>query len=78
MKRKCPRCGQQLEPTALRCSCGHELPESRDVRSRPEQPRCGICAAPMELMAERCPSCGAEGYPAMRARRGKKSMGPPS
>lgn len=29
----------------------------------------------MELMTERCVSCGAFGYPAMRARMGKKSKG---
>lgn len=31
----------------------------------------------MELMAQRCPSCGAEGFPALRGRRGKKSLGSP-
>jgi hypothetical protein len=31
----------------------------------------------MALMTERCTSCGAEGYPALRGRRGKKSLGSP-
>jgi hypothetical protein len=26
----------------------------------------------MELMAQRCPSCDAHGYPALRPRQGKK------
>lgn len=78
MNRNCPQCQRQLDPFALRCSCGHELSESRDTRSKPDRPCCGVCDAPMDLMTERCPSCGADGYPAMRPRRGKKSLGPPS
>lgn len=75
--RQCPKCGAPLEPLALRCACGHELPEARDIRSDPDAPRCGACGAAMELMALTCPRCGAGGYPALRARRGKKSLGAP-
>jgi hypothetical protein len=73
--RRCPKCGTELSALAVRCGCGHELPEARDARSDPDRPRCGACAAEMELMAVRCPACGADGYPALRARRGKKSQG---
>lgn len=75
--RSCPRCGTVLDALAVRCSCGFELPEARDLRSDPDRPRCAVCAADMELMAVRCPKCGADGYPALRARRGKKSLGSP-
>jgi ribosomal protein L40E len=75
VSRRCPKCGTELGPLAVRCSCGHELPEARDLRSDPDQPRCGVCGATMALMAVRCPACGAEGYPALRPRRGKKSQG---
>lgn len=77
MDRTCPSCGKRLGPLAVRCACGHEWPEARDIRSDPERPHCGVCGAGMELMAERCPACGAEGYPALRPRRGKKSLGSP-
>ena len=73
--RRCPKCGRELPALAIRCQCGAELPEARDVRSDPDRPACGVCGQPMELMALRCPSCGAEGYPALRPRRGKKSLG---
>lgn len=75
MRRSCPACGGALAALAVRCSCGHELPEARDARSDPDQPRCGVCGAAMDLMALICPHCGAGGYPALRARRGKKSLG---
>jgi hypothetical protein len=29
------------------------------------------------LMAQVCAACGADGYPALRGRRGKKSLGAP-
>jgi hypothetical protein len=77
VERACPKCGTMLSAWALRCACGHEFPEARDIRSDPEQPRCGICGAGIKLMTERCPSCGAEGYPALRPRRGRKSLGSP-
>ncbi len=77
MKRYCPECGAELTPLMLRCSCGFEFPEAHDARSTPEQPRCCVCAAAMKLMAECCPSCGAVGYPALRSRRSKKSLGSP-
>lgn len=76
-KRTCPQCGEELSALAVRCSCGLELPEARDIRSDPDRPHCGLCGAEMELMAERCPACGAEGYPALRPRRGRKSLGSP-
>jgi predicted RNA-binding Zn-ribbon protein involved in translation (DUF1610 family) len=75
--RSCPKCGAQLEAQAIRCRCGHELPEARDVRSDPDRPRCGMCDRELDLMALTCPHCGAEGYPALRPRRGKKSLGSP-
>ena len=59
----------------MRCGCGYELPEARAARSHPDEPRCGVCGAAMPLMAVTCPACGADGYPAMRPRRGKKSLG---
>ena len=77
VRRFCPRCGAELAPLAVRCACGHELPEARDIRSDPDRPRCGACGAAMELMAYRCAACGAEGYPALRPRRGRKSLGAP-
>lgn len=77
MTRRCPSCGAELAAMAVRCACGHEFPEARDALTDPERPRCGVCAAPMELMAVRCPSCGADGYPALRARRGRKTQGAP-
>lgn len=77
MTRQCPKCGASLDALAIRCACGHELPEARDIRSDPDTPRCGVCAAEMDLMALICPQCGAGGYPALRPRRGKKSLGSP-
>ncbi len=77
MTRSCPQCGVPLDALAIRCDCGHELPEARDTRSDPDRPRCGVCGADIALMALSCPQCGAEGYPALRPRRGKKSLGSP-
>jgi predicted amidophosphoribosyltransferase len=77
MTRHCPTCGAELVALAVRCTCGHELPEARDLRSDPDQPTCGVCGAAIALMAERCSACGADGYPALRSRRGKKSLGAP-
>ena len=78
MRRQCPACGAVLNPLASRCACGLELPESTDRRSDPDRPRCGVCGAPIPLQAEHCPACGAAGYPALRARRGRRSQGPPA
>ena len=72
MSRSCPKCNTTLPPLAVRCKCGYALPESRDLRSDPDQPRCGLCGKPMGLMEQRCPSCEAKGYPALRPRQGKK------
>lgn len=77
MKRRCPTCGAALAPLALRCACGTELPEARDTLSTPDEPRCGVCGRAMALMDLQCPSCGAAGYPALRSRRGKKTLGAP-
>jgi tRNA(Ile2) C34 agmatinyltransferase TiaS len=77
MTRRCPECGRELPSLGVRCACGHALPEARDLRSDPDRPRCGVCGAEMALQALRCPSCGADGYPALRARRGKRSLGAP-
>jgi hypothetical protein len=77
MTRRCPSCGAELTALAIRCRCGFEFPEARDIRSDPDSPHCALCGAEMELMTERCPGCGAAGYPALRGRRGKKSLGPP-
>jgi hypothetical protein len=77
LTRACPQCGRELAALAVQCSCGFALPEVRDRRSDPDDPRCAVCNKPMVLMAERCPSCNAEGFPALRARRGKKSLGSP-
>ena len=75
MGRVCPACGKKLQAVAIRCECGQELPEARDVLSDPDDPRCSICGAGVALMAEVCPSCGAKGYPALRPRQSKKSLG---
>jgi len=78
MKRKCPECGAELEPLAVRCTCGHEVPEAKGVRcADPDSPVCGICGKAIQLMDQRCPHCGAEGYPALRPRKGKTSKGAP-
>ena len=77
MIRRCPQCSAQLKAETLRCACGFVYPEARDLLSDPDSPRCGVCRQPMELMAQACPSCGADGYPALRARRGKKTLGAP-
>jgi hypothetical protein len=77
MIRRCPSCGAELAPDAVRCSCGSELPESFGLRSSPDDPRCCVCGRPLEPTALRCPACGADGYPALRPRRGHKSQGPP-
>jgi hypothetical protein len=78
MTRKCPACGAQLEPLGVRCTCGHEMPEAQGVRCvDPDSPVCGVCSKEIQLMDQRCPHCGAEGYPAMRPRRGKRSRGMP-
>jgi len=77
MARLCSSCGTALDAFATRCRCGAEKPEAQDALSDPERPRCRLCGTAMELMAEACPSCGARGFPALRARRGKKSLGPP-
>jgi predicted amidophosphoribosyltransferase len=62
---------------ALRCGCGYEFPEARDALSDPEAPRCAVCREEIDLFAAQCPKCGAEGYPALRARRGRKTKGAP-
>ena len=72
VSRSCPKCHKPLAALTVRCACGYTLPESRDLRSDPDQPTCGLCNAPMGLMEQRCPSCGAFGYPALRPRQGKK------
>ena len=77
MSRTCPQCARPLAALSVRCACGFELPESRDLRSDPDSPRCGVCGVALALSAPRCPACGAEGYPALRARRGKRSLGAP-
>ena len=77
MARQCSSCGTALDAFATRCRCGTEKPEAQDALSDPEHPRCRLCGTTLELMAEACPSCGARGFPALRARRGKKSLGPP-
>ena len=77
MTRHCPKCGQALASLATRCTCGYELPEARDLRSDPDQPACSVCGAAIALMTLQCPACGADGYPALRGRRGKKSLGAP-
>lgn len=77
MTRHCPKCGRELAALAVRCECGHELPEARDLRSDPDTPSCNVCGAAIALMALQCPACGADGYPALRGRRGKKSLGAP-
>lgn len=77
MTRHCPSCGAELAALAVRCACGAELPEARDALSTPDAPRCGMCGQAMALMDVRCSSCGADGYPALRARRGKKTLGAP-
>lgn len=78
MDRKCPECGAHLEPLSVRCTCGHEMPEAQGVRcGNPDTPVCGVCAKEIKLMDQQCPHCGAEGYPAMRPRRGKRSRGAP-
>ncbi len=74
MSRVCPKCDRKLAASAIRCECGHALPEARDARSDPDQPRCGVCGKPMEFMAHKCPSCDADGYPALRPRLGRKSQ----
>jgi predicted amidophosphoribosyltransferase len=77
VSRRCPQCGRELSSLSVRCACGFELPESRDLRSDPDRPSCGVCAAAISLTDQRCPACGADGYPARRARRGKRSLGAP-
>jgi hypothetical protein len=77
VSRRCPACRRDLAPLAVRCECGHVLPEGRDLRSDPDHPHCGACGGEMALMAEQCPACGARGFPALRGRRGKKSLGTP-
>ena len=76
MTRRCPHCGAELDSLQVRCkACGKDLPEARDLRSDPDAPRCAVCSTPMPLQDVKCPRCGADGYPALRARRGKKSLG---
>ena len=72
MSRSCPKCRATIPPLAAGCQCGFVFPESRDLRSDPDHPQCGVCDTPMALMVARCPSCGAVGYPALRPRQGKK------
>jgi hypothetical protein len=77
MVRHCPSCGAELDALAVRCRCGVSLPEAKDLRSDPDRPACGVCGTGMALMTEQCPSCGARGYPALRARRSGRSLGAP-
>lgn len=77
MDRQSAACGSSLEAFAVRCRCGAETPEAQDALSDPESPHCALFRAAVALMAEACPACGARGFPALRARRGKKSQGPP-
>lgn len=78
MTRHCPKCDASLDALQTRCGeCGHVLPESQDRRSQPESPQCGVCSAAIALMTQTCPACGATGYPALRPRRGRKSLGSP-
>lgn len=78
MDRRCVACGSSLTAFAVRCGCGATLPEAQDALSDPESPRCALCGAALALMEETCGACGARGFPALRARRGKKSLGPPA
>lgn len=78
MMRCCPACGRELEAMAIRCPCGHALPEAQDARTDPERPRCEVCGAGIGLMDERCAACGADGYPALRPRTGRKWQGSPT
>jgi len=73
--RQCPSCGQQLPAFSVRCRCGVELRETRDRRSIPDRPSCHLCGTELALMTESCPSCGADGYPALRSRKGKHALG---
>jgi predicted amidophosphoribosyltransferase len=61
----------------LRCDCGYQFPEAWDALSDPAAPRCAVCGEEIDLFSPRCPNCGAEGYPALRARRGRKTKGAP-
>jgi hypothetical protein len=75
MTRRCQGCGKEVPAFDVRCSCGAELAEARDRRSIPDRPSCNLCGAELALMIETCPACGADGYPALRSRKGKKSLG---
>jgi hypothetical protein len=77
MDRCCAACGSSLEAFAVQCSCGVATPEATDAHSDPVCPPCALCGTAIALMDEACPACGAKGFPALRARRGKKSLGPP-
>lgn len=77
VKRICPDCGAEVGAMALRCGCGYQFPEAQDILSDPEEPRCAVCGEEIELLAPRCQRCGAEGYPGLRARRGRKTKGAP-
>lgn len=78
MDRRCVACGTSLPAFAVRCRCGVAVPEAQDALSDPDAPRCALCGAALALMDETCGACGARGFPALRARRGKKSLGPPA
>ncbi|HEX9633200.1 MAG TPA: hypothetical protein VGA02_12130 [Gemmatimonadales bacterium] len=77
MTRRCPKCKEELAAAVLRCFCGYVFPEAGDLLSDPDQPHCGVCGQAMGLMVVTCPACGADGYPALRARRGRKTLGAP-
>ena len=78
MQRVCPKCNAQLERLAVKCRCGHEMPEAEGIRcSDPDAPACGVCGEQIQLMDQRCGHCGATGYPAMRPRKGRNSQGAP-
>jgi len=77
MALSCSICGAALDADALTCSaCA--APTGADQRAASgTRAQCAACAAVLWSLAERCPSCGARGYPALRPRLGDKSLGAP-
>ena len=77
MTDRCAICESELSKDASACgTCGAPT-DVAERRERGERSECPECGGALWSQAERCPSCGARGYPALRPRFGDKSVAGP-
>ncbi len=69
---QCSICETSLDESADVCAtCGAPTDDRAATGDREECPHCGSV---IWSHAEKCPSCAARGYPALRPRMGDKSL----